>query len=45
LTTSKLAFSLDAWVTLILIMELIVVFLLVEKNATEEISTNYFGFA
>ncbi len=44
LVASRLAFALDAWVALILIMELIVVLLLVEKkNAIEEISTHYFG--
>jgi hypothetical protein len=35
LATSRLAFALDAWVALILIMELTMVLLLVEKkNAT-----------
>jgi hypothetical protein len=46
LATSRLTFALDAWVALILIMELIVILLLVEKeNATKDISTHYFGFA
>jgi hypothetical protein len=37
LVASRLAFALDAWVALILIMELIVVLLLVEKeNATKK---------
>jgi hypothetical protein len=44
LTISRLAFTLDAWVTLILIMELTIVLLLAgKKNATEDISTHCFG--
>jgi hypothetical protein len=46
LATSRLAFTLGAWVALILIMELIIVLLLVEKeNTTKEILTHYFGYA
>jgi hypothetical protein len=44
--TSRLAFALDAWVALILLMELTIILLLAKKeNAIEEISTHYFGFA
>ncbi len=43
---SRLAFALDAWVALILIMELTIVLLPAEKeNQTENISTHCFGFA
>jgi len=46
LATSKLAFSLDAWLALIFIMELtIVLFLAIKENVTKEISTHCFGFA
>jgi hypothetical protein len=46
LATSKLAFALDAWLALILIIELIVVWFLVEKeNVTKKNSTHCFGFA
>jgi di/tricarboxylate transporter len=46
LVASKLAFALNAWVTLILILELIFLLLLVEKeNATKDISTHCFRFA
>jgi hypothetical protein len=46
LVASRLAFALDAWVALILIMELIIILLLAKKeNVTENISTHYFGFA
>jgi hypothetical protein len=46
LATSRLAFVLNAWVTLILIMELtIVLFLVKEKYAIEDISTYCSGFA
>jgi hypothetical protein len=43
LTTSILAFALNAWVALIFIMELIVVLLLTQKNATKDISTHCLG--
>jgi hypothetical protein len=43
---SRLAFALNAWVALILIMELTIVLLPAEKeNQTENISTHCFGFA
>jgi hypothetical protein len=46
LTTSRLAFALDAWVALIFIMELTIVLIIAEKeNTTKNISTHYFGFA
>jgi hypothetical protein len=46
LATSRLTFALDAWVTLVFIMELIVVLLLAKKeNTTKDTSTHYFGFA
>jgi hypothetical protein len=41
LATSRLAFVLDAWGALILILELIIILLLVEKeNATKDISAH-----
>ncbi len=41
-----LIFALDAWVLVMLIMELTMVILLTEKeNATKDISTHCFGFA
>jgi hypothetical protein len=43
---SRLAFALDAWVALILIMELTIVLLPAEKkNQTEDILTHCFGSA
>jgi hypothetical protein len=46
LAASRLAFALNAWVTIIFIMELTIVLLLAKKeNMTEDISTYYFGFA
>ncbi len=46
LTAYILIFALDAWVPVMLIMELTMVLLLVEKeNAIKEISTHCFGFA
>jgi hypothetical protein len=46
LVASRLNFSLDAWVTLIFIMELIIVLRLAKKeNGTKDILTHFFGFA
>jgi hypothetical protein len=46
LVASRLIFALNAWVALILIMELTMALLLVEKkNVTEEISTHCSGFS
>jgi hypothetical protein len=45
LITSRLVFALDAWATLMLIVELIVILFLVEKkNAKEEILAHCFRF-
>jgi len=43
LATSILAFALNAWVALILIMELTVVLFLTKKCATKDISTHCLG--